>query len=273
MVSARGDPAFTTQAKIHIKHSIYAVLEAIHLDSRIFLGILQAGDGVISGSVALLIINYPAWFQCNDIDVYIPSTQLDFFVDALRSLMGMSVVSRLSDRVRPLSVTYVSDAISDVVSLLYGPDRILQLVVSKTDDSITPIFNFHSTAVMNFISSSAIFVAYPQLTFSFRSLVNWKVTTTHGRIRKRPFKALEKYSARGYEIDTDTENWADLSKHQCYTHPYCVLATRSISDSRCLWIDYDDGIYHLIKEDVSWTLRTDDVKCTGAYPASPTAVQ
>ncbi|EGN93335.1 hypothetical protein SERLA73DRAFT_156308 [Serpula lacrymans var. lacrymans S7.3] len=77
--------------------------------------------------------------------------------------------------------------IKEVVKTLNGLKNI-DVVVSSTSMSISPIFHFHSTAVMNFISGDGFFSAYPKLTGMYRSLTNanhytlFDYTTPHTNI-------------------------------------------------------------------------------------------
>ncbi|KAI6043799.1 hypothetical protein EDC04DRAFT_2537182, partial [Pisolithus marmoratus] len=50
--------------------------------------------------------------------------------------------------------------------------RKIDLEVSRTVTALSPIFQFHSTAVMNFVSTDTIFCSYPKLTLCLLSMVN-----------------------------------------------------------------------------------------------------
>ncbi|KIJ58467.1 hypothetical protein HYDPIDRAFT_67572, partial [Hydnomerulius pinastri MD-312] len=62
-------------------------------------------------------------------------------------------------------------AITSVVTLS-NSDHTIDVIESSSTVSIAPIFKFHLTAVMNFISSEGFFSAYPHLTTSGRALTN-----------------------------------------------------------------------------------------------------
>ncbi|KAI6008657.1 hypothetical protein BKA83DRAFT_4029724, partial [Pisolithus microcarpus] len=61
--------------------------------------------------------------------------------------------------------------VSRLVVLTNGKNSV-DVVVSKTSTTLSPIFPFHSTAVMNFISADTIFSGYPTLTLWHLSVVN-----------------------------------------------------------------------------------------------------
>ncbi|KAI5993382.1 hypothetical protein EDC04DRAFT_2538459, partial [Pisolithus marmoratus] len=48
----------------------------------------------------------------------------------------------------------------------------IDIVISRTWSAIPPIFQFHSTAIMNFISGDTIFCSYLMLTLHHLSLAN-----------------------------------------------------------------------------------------------------
>ncbi|KIO00335.1 hypothetical protein M404DRAFT_54193, partial [Pisolithus tinctorius Marx 270] len=48
----------------------------------------------------------------------------------------------------------------------------IDVIMSSTVAAMSPIFEFHSTAVMNFIVANHVFCAYPTLTLHKMSMVN-----------------------------------------------------------------------------------------------------
>ncbi|KIO04586.1 hypothetical protein M404DRAFT_93872, partial [Pisolithus tinctorius Marx 270] len=50
--------------------------------------------------------------------------------------------------------------------------QLIDVIVSSTVTAVLPIFKFHSTAVMNFITMDNIFCAYLSLTLKLMSMVN-----------------------------------------------------------------------------------------------------
>ncbi|KAI6030966.1 hypothetical protein F5J12DRAFT_692680, partial [Pisolithus orientalis] len=58
--------------------------------------------------------------------------------------------------------TYSAAAVCNILMFSNG-SHYTDVVVSKTMTTISPLFQFHSTAVMNFISTDGIFCAYPGL--------------------------------------------------------------------------------------------------------------
>ncbi|KAI6145046.1 hypothetical protein BKA82DRAFT_3928687, partial [Pisolithus tinctorius] len=94
---------------------------------------------------------------------------------------------------------YGSSSIRSVVSFANNHQSI-DVIVSSTVATMSPIFKFHSTTMMNFISADHIFCAYPALTLHLMSLVN------AGPIYFKPFGfrtmcTLEKYGVRGFVLE------------------------------------------------------------------------
>ncbi|KAF8432548.1 hypothetical protein L210DRAFT_3321763, partial [Boletus edulis BED1] len=50
------------------------------------------------------------------------------------------------------------------VQSFYRGGHKVDLIKSKIDSALSPIFKFHSTTLMNYISADSIFSAYPSLT-------------------------------------------------------------------------------------------------------------
>ncbi|KIO01333.1 hypothetical protein M404DRAFT_95479, partial [Pisolithus tinctorius Marx 270] len=74
----------------------------------------------------------------------------------------------------------------------------IDVVVSKTMTAISLLFQFHSTAVMNFISTDSIFCAYPSLTLHRRALIN-AYPIYSGSLGSKTMAALQKYNSHGFD--------------------------------------------------------------------------
>ncbi|KAI6024756.1 hypothetical protein BKA83DRAFT_68350, partial [Pisolithus microcarpus] len=66
--------------------------------------------------------------------------------------------------------TYRNLDVASVIVISNGHSKIA-IIISCTSVAISPIFQFHSTAVMNFISTDAVFCCYPNLTLQLLILV------------------------------------------------------------------------------------------------------
>ncbi|KIK22943.1 hypothetical protein PISMIDRAFT_47531, partial [Pisolithus microcarpus 441] len=57
---------------------------------------------------------------------------------------------------------YANSKVASVIVISNGHTKI-DIIISQTSAAISPIFQFHSTAVMNFVSADTIFCCYPNL--------------------------------------------------------------------------------------------------------------
>ncbi|KAJ7752952.1 hypothetical protein B0H16DRAFT_1317139, partial [Mycena metata] len=114
--------------------------------------------GVVSGSTILLIITNLE-FTPGDIDIYVPESQEDTAI----ALMLRDHGFKLSKSMRPIYDN--NTAIKGVHWLKKGKKK-MNIMVVKGENAVLAIFQFHSTFVMNFLSSTGIYCAYPSLTMS-----------------------------------------------------------------------------------------------------------
>ncbi|KIK18502.1 hypothetical protein PISMIDRAFT_50173, partial [Pisolithus microcarpus 441] len=123
---------------------------------------------VISGSTALhvLLPECGTLWTPTDLDIYVLHREAERLLDHLTD-QGYAVIAELPVK----KVGYTYSHVSRLVVLTNGKNSV-DVVVSKTSTTLSPIFQFHSTAVMNFISADTIFSGYPTLTLWHLSVVN-----------------------------------------------------------------------------------------------------
>ncbi|KAI5996714.1 hypothetical protein EDD15DRAFT_2113722, partial [Pisolithus albus] len=153
--------------------------------------LLDTCETVISGSCALHLL-LPKVQNCwkpQDLDLYISRTSIHRLLHNLQT-HHYDVTAVKRDLFDP----YPNSHIHSIITLHHNSTKI-DVIISKTPSPISPIFQFHSTALINFVTSSSIFCAYPQLTLRHLSLVNPFVV--YGQALKRPtLTALLKYENR-----------------------------------------------------------------------------
>jgi len=186
-----------------------------------FYGILSDCHAVISGSVALHLLLPAAdtnW-TLSDIDIYVPRCKYGK-LETWISRKGFCIFY-VGDRT-PSPYSY-----SEVDSrLTFANGRhAINVIISKIDVAFAPIFQFHSTAAMNFVSADRIFCAYPQLTLSYLSMVNPApiYCDMPGVV---DVDAMRKYEVRGF-------THLPWSAYEGET-PYC---TRSLTDKFSMFVD------------------------------------
>ncbi|KAF9549162.1 hypothetical protein CPC08DRAFT_648284 [Agrocybe pediades] len=211
-------------------------LGKFQLDFTQTLSLLDRANAVISGSFAQRML-FPGdalmTYSPGDIDFYIPATSRSIFLRFFAMYTPYVVVSSRNTR-------YYSDAISEVLLLVSGKSYI-NIIVSSNDNAIFPIFYFHSTCVMNFLSSAGIFCAYPELTFNLRNLPNSLHTQTANHARR--FQAcMKKYWARGFSTAKEVSKWKEFAHHTCYQNFNCPMTIRSTLDAGCFFLPvFDDA--------------------------------
>ncbi|KIO01175.1 hypothetical protein M404DRAFT_116015, partial [Pisolithus tinctorius Marx 270] len=143
---------------------------------------------VISGSFALHMVlpaNSCAWTP-SDIDIYMPLCQMCYLSMKLEC-EGYNIIHKSCIEASP----YNMSAIHSILTFSNGTHHI-DVIVSRTLTAISLLFQFCSTAVMNFISADSIFGTYPNLTFHHCTLIN-SLPIYNGSISFKTMAALQKY--------------------------------------------------------------------------------
>ncbi|KIO05486.1 hypothetical protein M404DRAFT_140798 [Pisolithus tinctorius Marx 270] len=203
-------------------------------------------DAVISGSTTLHYLlpeNTTEWTP-TDLDIYVPERCYPH----LRILLKHQCYEIL--RTHKTTPIYSQSAIASMVTWAKG-NRHIDVIVSNTEVAVSPIFQFHSTAVMNFISADHIFCAYPALTLRGLSIVNPGVVY-YGNFKVRYLKTLAKYSLRGFRYVA--------CKQVHDANNTCKLRVRSLTDGKGMWVQRQ-GAPHVTQspQDLFWQLGVYDV--------------
>ena len=162
-------------------------------DTKAFSRMLKDLRAVISGSAALHLMLPPKFtnWTPQDLDIYAPYTHhISLYARLLN--MGYSITDEHDSDEPPYS-----DSLIKQVATLSNGTRQIHVIFSKCETAFTPIFEFHSTAVMNFISADHIFSAYPNLTFNGLSMIN-PGAVYFSDFNISAIDALRKYDARGF---------------------------------------------------------------------------
>lgn len=78
--------------------------------------------------------------------------------------------------------TLLLSALTDICTIVVLSDgpRCLKVVISHTENVFNLIFASHSTVTMNYMLSTKIYCAYPELRFALRNIVNLSSVGTPG---------------------------------------------------------------------------------------------
>ncbi|KAG2090587.1 uncharacterized protein F5147DRAFT_586639 [Suillus discolor] len=156
---------------------------------------MHTSNAVISGSstLRLILAVVDTTWPISDLDIYIPLSSgpsaTEFF-----HRFGYDIIPYP----RPKS-KYGSKKVRSVVAAVKGSHKV-DIVLSCDGRPILPIFQFHSTIVMNYFTPTTIFSAYPALTLQFKGLINPMACTHHHMLPPRTLRAVTKYANRGFEF-------------------------------------------------------------------------
>ncbi|EIW51423.1 uncharacterized protein TRAVEDRAFT_107629, partial [Trametes versicolor FP-101664 SS1] len=141
--------------------------------------VLREYRAVVSGSVALhFFLSDESWVP-GDIDIYVPDAVFDAMCERLLTddALGCHAASRqylLGRRVeRMVDVldTGMRYAVKDVVRLITRTGRGLDLVRSRTSSAVSPLLDFWSTLVRNFLTPDLCVCAHPDATFRRQAIL------------------------------------------------------------------------------------------------------
>ena len=234
-------------------------------NSDIFFQKLADVDGVVSGSAALHLLLPAAttnWTP-SDLDLYVPRSGYS----ALESWIARQgyCISHIGAR---NGNTYLFSTMEQRLRFSNGVHTI-EIIVSKTEAACAPIFHFHSTAVMNFVTANGIFCAYPKLTLAYLSMVN-PAPIYCDAFQLHTMDALRKYENRGFTY----VSWGNDSGEKG-TSSY---ESRRLTDTWCISIETTKpssikvGQQHLLRTsnviDVEWCLggRVNSSSLAFVYP-------
>ncbi|KAI5994668.1 hypothetical protein EDD15DRAFT_2165720 [Pisolithus albus] len=209
----------------YVKRRISRVSAQYFAHADDLLDIIRCCDTVISGSTALhlLLPEYGTPWTPSDLDIYVPQRNTDMLLK-LVTRQGYEVI--VEPPVRRVGYTYTH--VNRVVILSNGR-QCVDVIVSRTRTALSPIFQFHSTVVMNFISGDTMFSSYLALTLRHLSLVNagplYYDAEKHAMIR-----TIRKYVSRGFRY-IHCEEQHGLTRS-------CKVTTRTVTDHAMLWFNF-----------------------------------
>ncbi|KAG1797591.1 hypothetical protein EV424DRAFT_1546566 [Suillus variegatus] len=209
-------------------------------DVKRFIGLLQSSSSVVSGSSALNIIQArQGAVEINDLDVYTTLPNFEELVHFFKHSEGYKIMGNFH---RPPPGRYNNTGIAKLLRL-QKDERKVDIIVTNLASAVAPIFQFHNTAIMNFISAEAIFCAYPVWTLNMAGLI-------HPRMYKQnatnlaTISGLAKYMKRGFNLCSDIN---ELSPHvsRCIKTYNCPHTIRSTNDKgKIAWVFGNAGPHH-----------------------------
>lgn len=143
---------------IFLHHQIFRLVAHFIDQPSAFFDLLHCTQAVISGSAILqtLFAFENTYLHADDLDVYVEYGDVALFTEFLQ-MLGFHLAASAT------SQPYAHGSIRSIITFHHKHSKV-DIIESCTPSSVSLIFKFHSTAVMNYISADAIFSAYPYLT-------------------------------------------------------------------------------------------------------------
>lgn len=229
----------TSSANYKIMHEaicarLVYTLKSFNLCPNDFSRILHTHCAIVSGSFALHVFDHSGGWSPKDLDLYVPIHRVKRVVNRLRAQGYIPI----GPPRKGISRVIYGQLIASVTKLTNGKHSI-DVVESATRSSISPVFQFHLTAVMNYITFAGFFSAYPTLTTQRRSMIN------HLHYKDNsPMDALvacyTKYFSRGYDLHSTSKGWADGEGrvHRCQHSFDCPHRICTPYDPGCLFVSW-----------------------------------
>ncbi|KIO04253.1 hypothetical protein M404DRAFT_110876, partial [Pisolithus tinctorius Marx 270] len=130
--------------------------------------ILSVCNAVVSGSAALRMV-LPAsscTWELSDLDIYVPCHNQAQLYNLLCKHNYIIVCNgRINVQNYPPSTIYT-------VTTFGNGQKLIDIVVSRNTSTLSPIFQFNSTAMMNFFTADSLYCAYPSLTLHHHAMIN-----------------------------------------------------------------------------------------------------
>ncbi|KAI6004663.1 hypothetical protein EDD15DRAFT_2155331 [Pisolithus albus] len=214
------------EVRAYLKHRLSCVANQYFANGDNFKAMLRSCDAIISGSTALhlLLPEYGTRWTPKDLDIYVPLATSTALLNRLH-YEGYTI----DNQVHMNDVSYTYSHVHEVVVLCKGPNKI-DVVISRTSTALTPIFQFHSTVVMNFVSADTFFCSYPRLTLRRLSMVNAGPLYCSPH-RRRVLDAVRKYQSRGIRY-IHCQDFHGVKNT-------CKVSTRTVTDSSMMWISVE----------------------------------
>lgn len=178
----------------YVASYVRQLLDPMAIDVIKLFSLLHKTKSVISGSFALRCL-FPGpnllTYKPNDLDIYVPAGAHKKVVSYIKKRFAYKIV-------KASQTSYCITGVRYVIWMQNSHGGTINVIVSIGNYALLPIFSFHSTMVMNFVSSTGIYSAYNDLTRSQLYIENRGRQSTDRRSQELIDKCLEKYHQRGF---------------------------------------------------------------------------
>ncbi|KAI5988181.1 hypothetical protein EDD15DRAFT_2141379, partial [Pisolithus albus] len=184
----------STIAYAYISHRRHLLTKPFFDNTDDAYHLLLTHHAIISGSCALrlLLPQRDVLWTPHDLDIYVCQEEArPLLLDLLAH--GYTFTSPIFTTTPPYSSSHVHS-----VYVLHRNSSKIDVIVSNSMTAISPIFQFHSTILMNFVTAHSVYCAYPTLTLRQLSLINPYVVYEQP-LQRSTLDVLLKYSERNID--------------------------------------------------------------------------
>lgn len=269
-----------TQSHI-VRRSRSVVRPYVSQPDRMFI-LLDWTASIISGSIALqfMLGTDMSWVP-SDLDIYTPNERSRDILETFLRLEGFSSPpppcisadvsvdgidqeidpdgedggddDQVQGQTDPTGIHYAGQearSIVDVTRMSKGSLSV-DLIVSAGRTALIPVLHFHSTVVMNYLSGSGFFSAYPVITDRGMSLINPLSFYPRAAVPPKVLSCLVKYATRGFSVFSSPSQWEAhpdpfasdtvnkaYSPHVCGLSGVCPHTIRTTTDKHGLFVAF-----------------------------------
>lgn len=245
--------SFNYDTQGYIQRRLRAALRPWFDEPRDLLDAMESTKAVISGSFVLRFVLGTAEWRPRNLDLYVRT-------GTLSSRLKNAIATRGFTLTRVIENPRFDPQLSDVRRIsLYKKEHpekstvYVDVIETPGRHAFAPVFRFHLTCLMNFMTHQGIYILYPALTLSLRAIVHPRENRSDEVLEQPQFT---KWSERGFKILRSVEELRSDCGNACQG------LWRSVADIGCLVCLFRDGGTDILSltsemEDMTWTLTVD----------------
>ncbi|KAJ3529288.1 hypothetical protein NM688_g7873 [Phlebia brevispora] len=210
------------------RHRFRVLTAPFTCDMELFEVMLQEFHVYVTGSIALAFMNWRSFHTIHsDLDLYVPDT----WADALKAYWGsLEQYQLVATKSFPhILHQYHLRTFMEFKSCCRTV-HIITVVDSSSATSAVP--SVWCTALMNVVTLTGFYSAYPKLTFAKKGIINGPFLNYDGMPKTVVIRSLNKYIKRGYDIRCSHLDWSAEADPQagCTGDVLCPRFPRRASD-------------------------------------------
>lgn len=245
MVALGGaSPIFRFFVKNRFEQDKDALIRPFITDGDKFRDKMRATESLISGSLALRLVDRTADWKVGDMDLYVPQHHFSSFVAYLLQIEHYDFDPDFVGNHH----TWYKPGILRVTKLRRPGTKVsIDVICSQTDSAAFPLAHYYGTHVLNYISWDSFCCAYPKMTTVGQALL-MPLHLIEGYIPPgRTVSCIKKYGERGFDFRYNPKQWDE--ERVCKGGFECPQSVRTMSDRGCLHWQFSDSEDTIIGDD------------------------